>query len=149
MNAPCGEKNPAFLWIKLLMPDGDKNTQHMGRYLPGDVILAPVSFEDREGAKTRPAVVVSASEDGEVKICPVSSRPPTDAQCIPISLDDFSDGGLDLFGESYVLTSRIHTIRSGDVVGKRGRLTQESITSIIAQTPGLETKKTESKKRTR
>lgn len=129
------------------MPDDDKNTEHMGRYLPGDVILAPVAFEDREGAKTRPAVVVSASEDGVVKICPVSSRPPTDAQCIPISLDDFSDGGLDLFGESYVLTSRIHTIRSGDVVGKRGRLTRESIASIIAQAPGI--KKSVNKKSAR
>ncbi|MFA6225452.1 MAG: type II toxin-antitoxin system PemK/MazF family toxin [Methanoregula sp.] len=118
-------------------------------YLQGDVILAPVAFEERGGAKTRPAVVVSASENGDVTICPVSSRPPADAPCIPISLDDFSEGGLDLFEESYVLITRIHTIRSGEVVGKRGRLTQECIASVIAQTPGLKTKNTEGKKRSR
>lgn len=121
----------------------------MGRYQQGDVILAPIAFEERCSAKTRPAIVISASENGEVQICPVSSHTPTDAPCIPISLDDFSEGGLDLFEESYVLTTRIRTIRSGEVVGKRGRLNRECIASIIAQTPEQKTKKTESKKRSR
>jgi mRNA interferase MazF len=119
----------------------------MGRYLRGDVILAPIAFEERDGAKTRPAIVISAAENGDVQICPVSSRPPTDAPCVPISLNDFSDGGLDLFEESYVLTTRIHTIRSGEVVGKRGRLTRECIASVIAQTPGQKAKSTDTKKR--
>ena len=121
----------------------------MGRYLRGDVILAPIAFEERDGAKTRPAIVIAAAENGDLQICPVSSHPPIDTPCIPISLNDFSDGGLDLFEESYVLTTRIHTIRSGDVVGKRGRLNSECIASIIAQTPNQKTKKTESKKRSR
>ena len=121
----------------------------MGRYQRGDVILAPVPFEERGGAKTRPAIVISAAGNGDVQICPVSSRPPTDAPCIPISLNDFSEGGLDLFSESYALTTRIRTIRSGEVVGKRGKLTQEYIASIIAQTPDQKTKNTESKKRAR
>ncbi|MDO8872641.1 MAG: type II toxin-antitoxin system PemK/MazF family toxin [Methanoregula sp.] len=121
----------------------------MGCYLRGDVILAPVAFEERGGAKTRPAIVISAAENGDVQICPVSSRPPTDAPCIPISLNDFSEGGLDLFEESYILTARIRTIRSGEVVGKRGRLTQECVALIIAQTPNQKTKNTDSKKRSR
>ncbi len=119
----------------------------MGRYQQGDVILAPVAFEERSGAKTRPAIVISAAENGEVQICPVSSHPPTDAPCIPISLDDFSEGGLDLFEESYVLTTRIRTIRSGEVVGKRGRLNRDCIASLIAQTPGQIAKSTDTKKR--
>jgi mRNA interferase MazF len=121
----------------------------MGRYLQGDVILAPVAFEERGGAKTRPAIVISAADNGDVQICPVSSRPPTDAPCVPISLDDFSDGGLDLFEESYVLTTRIRTIRSGEVVGKRGRLNTECIASVIAQMPGQKAKNLEKGKRTR
>jgi mRNA interferase MazF len=121
----------------------------MGSYLRGDVILAPVAFEERGGVKMRPAIVISASENGDVQICPVSSRPPTDAPCIPISLNDFSEGGLDLFAESYVLTSRIRTIRSGEVVGKRGKLTQECTALVIAQTPGQKTKNTDTKKRFR
>ena len=73
------------------MPDGDENIPHMGRYLTGDVILAPVAFEERGGIKTRPAIVISTSESGDLQVCPVSSRPPTDSSCIPISLDDFSE----------------------------------------------------------
>lgn len=108
---------------------------YMGHYIRGDVVIAPVAFEERRGAKTRPAVVIATGGNDEVYFCPVSSKPASDAPCVPISLDDFSEGGLDLFGESYVLTSRIRKIRSGEVIGKWGRLTDESMTSIAIQVP--------------
>ena len=103
----------------------------MGHFIRGDVVIAPVAFEERSGAKTRPAIVIATGQTHEVYLCPVSSKPPADAPCVPISLDDFAEGGLDLFGESYVLTSRVRVIRSGEVIGKRGRLTEESISSIM------------------
>jgi hypothetical protein len=107
----------------------------MGYFTKGDVVIAPVAFEERSGAKTRPAIVIGTGDCGEVHLCPVSSKPPSDAPCVPISLDDFSEGGLDLFGESYVLTSRVRVIRSGEVIGKRGHLTEESISSILIRVP--------------
>jgi mRNA interferase MazF len=107
----------------------------MGHFIRGDVVIAPVAFKERSGAKTRPAIVIGTGDSGEVHLCPVSSKPPSDAPCVPISLDDFSEGGLDLFGESYVLTSRVRVIRSGEVIGKRGRLTEESISSILIRVP--------------
>jgi mRNA-degrading endonuclease toxin of MazEF toxin-antitoxin module len=107
----------------------------MGRFVRGDVIIAPVPFEERGGAKTRPAVVISSRENDDICVCPVSSRPPTDAPCIPIGLDDFSCGGLDLFCESYVLTSKVTVLRSGDVIGKKGRLTADTIDAICEQVP--------------
>ena len=99
----------------------------------GDVILAPVPFDERRGAKTRPVVVVSARENGDVRVCPVSSKPPSGAPCIPIGLDDFSEGGLDLFSESFVLTTKVSVIRAGDVIGKKGRLTADAIDMISTQ----------------
>ena len=48
----------------------------MGRFVRGDVILAPVPFDERRDTKTRPAVVVSARENGDVCVCPVSSKSP-------------------------------------------------------------------------
>ena len=83
----------------------------MSHYIRGDVVIAPVAFEERNRAKTRPAVVIATGRNNEVYLCPVSSKPPSDASSVPISLDDFSEGGLDLFGESYVLTSRVFVIR--------------------------------------
>ncbi|HWS21065.1 MAG TPA: type II toxin-antitoxin system PemK/MazF family toxin [Methanoregula sp.] len=107
----------------------------MGHYIRGDVVIAPVAFNERSGAKTRPAVVIATGRTQEVYLCPVSSKPPSDASCVSISLDDFSQGGLDLFGESYVLTSRVLVIRSGEVIGKRGHLTEESFTSVMQRVP--------------
>ena len=107
----------------------------MGHYIRGDVVIAPVAFEERQGTKTRPAVVIATGPAHEIVLCPVSSKPPSDAPCVSISLDDFSEGGLDLFQESYVLTSRIFVIRSGEVIGKRGRLTEESIAAVAIRVP--------------
>ena len=107
----------------------------MGQYVNGDVLLASVALDDRTSPKIRPVVVIRTEEPGGVHICPVSSKPPSDAPCIPISLDDFSKGGLDLFGESYVMTSRVLTLTSGKVVGKKGRLTAESLAEIIGRVP--------------
>jgi len=107
----------------------------MGKYTRGDVVIAPVAIDERNNAKTRPAVVIGTVGQGEVYLCPVSSKPATDAPCVPISLDDFSRGGLDLFGESYVLASRVCRIRSGEIIGKKGRLTEETIIAILALVP--------------
>ena len=72
----------------------------MGSYLPGDVILVSASIGNRSDRKVRPAVVVFAGDDGEISVCAVSSKPSSDAICIPLSIDDFASGGLDLFSES-------------------------------------------------
>ena len=107
----------------------------MGQYVKGDVLLASVALDDRTSPKTRPVVVIRVREPGGLHICPVTSKPPTDAPSLPLSIDDFASGGLDLFGESYVMTSRILTIRSSDVIGKKGRLTQDSLAEIAGQEP--------------
>ncbi|PKL65967.1 MAG: PemK-like protein [Methanomicrobiales archaeon HGW-Methanomicrobiales-3] len=102
----------------------------MGQYCKGDVLLAPVALDNRTLAKIRPVVVIGTSDDGTVQVCPVSSKAPADAPCLPLSIDDFATGGLDLFGESYVMTSRIVTLRSGDVIGKKGRVTAEYLEEL-------------------
>ncbi|WP_292547243.1 type II toxin-antitoxin system PemK/MazF family toxin [Methanoregula sp.] len=105
----------------------------MGQYLRGDVLLALVTLDDRTSPKTRPVIVIRTFDNGTVRICPVSSKPPSDAPCMPLTIDDFATGGLDLFGESYVMTSRALTIPGRDVIGKKGRLTTESLAEITAQ----------------
>ena len=109
----------------------------MGQYVKGDVLLASVALDDRTSPKTRPVVVIRTEEPGRVHVCPVSSKPPSDAPSLPLTIDDFATGGLDLFGESYIMTSRVLTIRSGDVIGKKGRLTPESLADISGRAPGF------------
>lgn len=105
----------------------------MGSYTRGDVILAPVPFAEQRGKKTRPAVVISAPGEDDLLICPVSSRPPADTPFVPIGLDDFATGGLDLFTESYVLTAKAGTLAVRDVIALKGRLMAETVDAISAQ----------------
>ena len=105
----------------------------MGKYVRGDVILAPVPFEERHGSKTRPAVVLVELESGTIQVCPISSRPPSDSPSLAIAIDDFTEGGLDLFTESYAILSKLSTIRTSEVICLKGRLTQEVIDTIVSQ----------------
>ena len=107
----------------------------MGLYTRGDVVLASLALEDRGVAKTRPAVVIGTGGQDEVWLCPVSSRPSSDAPSVPVSLEDFSQGGLDLFRESYILISRVYRIRCSEVIGKKGRLSGEITAALPARVP--------------
>ncbi|HUU75342.1 MAG TPA: type II toxin-antitoxin system PemK/MazF family toxin [Methanoregulaceae archaeon] len=104
----------------------------MGQYQLGDVVLAPVSLGNRHVKKARPVVIVADSGDGIYFVCPVSSTPSYDTSCIPLDLRDFTEGGLDLFQESYVLTGNLCTMHSSEVIGKKGRLTGESVATILS-----------------
>ncbi len=107
----------------------------MGQYTRGDVVIAAVAIDERSAAKTRPAVVIETGARGEVYLCPVSSKPSSDTPSVPISLDDFSSGGLDLFGESYVLISRVYRIPCRKIIGKKGRLTDEATRALLGPAP--------------
>ena len=107
----------------------------MGQYVVGDVLLAMVALDDRTAPKTRPVVVIRTEEPGRIHICPVSSRPPSDAPCLPLTIDDFATGGLDLFSESYVMTSRVLLLSARAVIGKKGRLTADSLAEITGCVP--------------
>jgi len=102
----------------------------MGEYFIGDVILAPICLEGRGSLKNRPAVVVAREDGGLLRVCPVTSKFCLDMPSMPLDLDDFATGGLDLFEVSYVLPSYISTIRNADVVGKKGRVTAEYLNEI-------------------
>lgn len=108
----------------------------MGKYVKGDVLLASVALDDRTPAKTRPAVVIETEVQDRIRVCPVSSKQPSDSSSIPISIDEFSSGGLDLFQESYVMTSRVLTIHLREVIGKKGRLTAEVTAEIAGRVSG-------------
>ena len=109
----------------------------MGQYVAGDVLLATVALDDRTAAKTRPVVVIRTGEPGTIRVCPVSSKAPNDAPCLPLTIDDFETGGLDLFSESYVMTSRVLVLRAADVIGKKGRLTGEFLAEITGSVPAI------------
>ncbi|MBA7483070.1 hypothetical protein ES707_18581 [subsurface metagenome] len=110
---------------------------YMGQYASGDVVLASMRIGGVGEWKVRPVVVVTTGESGDLLVCPVSNRPSTDGPSVPLSLDDFARGGLDLFAESYVLTEYADTIRTADVVGKKGSLLPETLAAIREAVPAV------------
>ena len=107
----------------------------MGQYVSGDVLLAAVRIRGGGEEKVRPVVVIAAGENGCLLVCPVSSSPSFDGPSVPLSLDDFARGGLDLFAESYALAAHPSAIRSADIVGKKGALLPEALTVIRRAVP--------------
>ena len=103
----------------------------MGSYFRGDVLLVPLCITRERGMKVRPVVVLGVSGQSESFVSPVSSTPPFEGPAIPLCIDDFSEGGLDLMGESYLMAGRICRIRVSDVIGKKGRLTKEAIGDLL------------------
>ena len=79
-----------------------ENICGMGHFIRGDVIIAQVPCSGRSSAKSRPAVVIGSTPDNNLLVIPVSSQPSADTPSLPLSLDDFREGGLDMFNESYV-----------------------------------------------
>ncbi len=119
----------------------------MGRYVGGDVLLAPVRIGGLGEEKVRPVVVIAAGEDGGLIVCPVSSSPSSDGPSVPLSLNDFARGGLDLFAESYVLAAHPSAIRAADVVGKKGTLLPEALAAIRGAIPAVRHPRDEKRRR--
>lgn len=105
----------------------------MSSYFPGDVVLALMDLGGPYGRKARPAVVVSSSGKNRFSLCPVTSRQPGDADFVPLDLDDFETGGLDLFEESYVLISGVCKVDGREILGKKGRLSEAAFSVISAR----------------
>lgn len=109
----------------------------MGEYFPGDVVLAPVRMGGFQSVrKNRPAIVIGLCEKGTLRVCPVTSKEPAvDTPFKTLDLLDFAAGGLDLFDESYALVAEVCTIRKADVVGKKGRLTEDALAAVLSLIP--------------
>ncbi|MCP1714835.1 mRNA-degrading endonuclease toxin of MazEF toxin-antitoxin module [Methanocalculus alkaliphilus] len=109
--------------------DTKREREIMGTYNPRDVVIAPFPFHDGRGNKNRPAVVLSAG-DNQLLLVPCTSRPADRIPSIRIDLDDFEEGGLDLFDESYILTTDQTWIPVRKILSKKGRLTNEAFMEV-------------------
>ena len=64
----------------------------MGRFVKGDVVVAPFPFSDLTRAKRRPAVVVAALTGDDVLLSQITSKAVADTYAIPLEADHFGDG---------------------------------------------------------
>ena len=60
----------------------------MGRFVKGDVVVAPFPFSDLSTTKKRPAVVVAVFTGDDVVLCQITSKTITDYYAIPVSASE-------------------------------------------------------------
>ncbi|MDZ7361871.1 MAG: type II toxin-antitoxin system PemK/MazF family toxin [candidate division KSB1 bacterium] len=105
----------------------------MGRFVKGDVVVAPFPFSDLSASKKRPALVVAALTGEDVLLCQITSQTVFDDYARSLTQSDFVTGKLS--HDSNIRPNRLFTGDSNIILYRAGSLnptkTQEVITKII------------------
>ncbi len=105
----------------------------MGRFVKGDVVVAPFPFSDLSAAKKRPALVVASLTGDDVILCQITSKTVADSYVIPITTADFISGSLPQ--DSNIRPNRLFTADANIILYRAGVLVpkrvQEVVTKII------------------
>jgi len=103
----------------------------MGKFVKGDVVVAPFPFSDLSDAKKRPALVVAALTGNDVLLCQITSKTITDNYAIPIADTDFTSGGL--HQPSNIRPNRLFTADGNIILYRAGVLTSKKVQEVVAK----------------
>jgi len=103
----------------------------MGRFVKGDVVVAPFPFSDLSASKKRPAMVVATLSGDDVLLCQITSKTVTDSYVITLSKADFASGKLSQ--DSNIRSNRLFTADSNIILYTAGKLKQAKIGEVIAK----------------
>ena len=103
----------------------------MGRFVKGDVVVAPFPFSNLSTAKRRPALVVTTFEGDDVLLCQITSQEVRDGDAISLVATDFVTGGLNK--RSNLRPNRLFTADSRIVVYRAGTLRAEKMGQVISR----------------
>jgi mRNA interferase MazF len=103
----------------------------MGKFVKGDIVVAPFPFSDLTAAKRRPALVIAPLTGDDVILCQITSKSVFDNYSISITQADFASGSLPL--DSYVRPNRLFTADSNIVVYRTGTLNSPKVREVVAK----------------
>jgi len=103
----------------------------MGRFMKGDVVVAPFPFSDLSAAKKRPALVVAALNGDDVLLCQITSKSIRDHYAIPLANTDFTNGGL--HQASHIRPNRLFTADGNIILYRAGVLTPAKVQEVVAR----------------
>lgn len=101
----------------------------MGRFVKGDVVVAPFPFTDLTGSKRRPALVVAVLTGDDVVLCQITSVARRDAYSIPLVAGDFTRGSLSQ--PSVIRPNRLFTADDGLILRSVGTVTPAKLQEVI------------------
>ena len=95
----------------------------------GSVVLVPFPFSDLSASKLRPALVVAESSRGDWVCVQITSNPYSDSKAIPLTAEDFAQGGLDRI--SYVRPGKLFT--ASEIIFRRSvaNVSTQKLAAII------------------
>ncbi|MBN3905740.1 MAG: type II toxin-antitoxin system PemK/MazF family toxin [Nostoc sp. NMS1] len=95
----------------------------------GDVISIPFPFSDTSATKKRPALVIAESDNNNIIVCPITSKPGRNYE-IKLEDQDFRVGKLNL-SPCYIRPNIIATVDKSNVIRFIGNLKDAKINEVI------------------
>jgi mRNA interferase MazF len=103
----------------------------MGKFVKGDVVVAPFPFSDLSNSKRRPAVVVATLTGDDVILCQITSQNVSDSYAIPLTSSDFAEGKLPR--NSNIRPNRLFTAESSIILYRAGKLKSTKLKAVISK----------------
>lgn len=101
----------------------------MGRFVKGQVVVAPFPFSDLSGSKNRPALVIASLSGDDLILCQITTVTRIDSYTIHLANNDFVVGSLDR--PSIIRANRLFTADSNLIYRSVGSLSQKKIQEVI------------------
>jgi len=99
-------------------------------FIKGDVISVPFPFSDTSTTKKRPALVITESDNNNIIICPITSKPGRDYE-IKLEDEDFRVGKLNL-SPFYIRPNIIATVDKSNVIRYIGKIKDDKLHQVIS-----------------
>ncbi len=103
----------------------------MGRFVKGDVVVAPFPFSDLSASKKRPALVVAALTGDDVLLCQITSQATADSYAVSLLKTDFANGKLNK--DSNIRPNRLFTADSNIILYRAGTLKTVKMAEVTAK----------------
>ena len=103
----------------------------MGRFVKGDVVVAPFPYSDLSSTKRRPALVIAPLVGDDVILCQITSRTIADQYAVAISPKNFTSGGLSQ--ASNVRPNRLFTADTNIILYRAGILAPAKVEEVVTK----------------
>ena len=101
----------------------------MGKFVKGDMVIAPFPYSDLTTSKKRPALVIVPLEGEDVILCQITSQMKKDDYSISLQNADFQSGPL--HQNSFVRPNRLLTADARIVLYKAGDVKKSKMDEVV------------------
>lgn len=103
----------------------------MGKFVKGDVVVAPFPFSDLSSSKRRPSLVVAALTGDDVILCQITSKHVSDSYAVSLLSSDFAEGKLPQ--DSNIRPNRLFTAESSIILYRAGKLKPAKLKEVTSK----------------